>query len=171
MSGIIENSPHGERDPGGFRPRILPPVWAGIIGFAMLIVDRTLELQDAVQLSANVAAALRWPGIAVLVAGTGLSAWAAWGFAAASTPIEPGRVSTTLLVGGPYRFSRNPIYLGMAIGLVGWAMFLAQPVVLLGPATFVVIITRRIVRHEERMLAERFGHEYATLCDRVGRWI
>jgi protein-S-isoprenylcysteine O-methyltransferase Ste14 len=167
MKGIL----HGERDPGGFRPRILPPVWAGLVGFVMLVGARWLELADVAQLPADVASALRWPGIAVLVAGTSLSAWAAWGFATVDTPIEPGRVSTTLLVGGPYRFTRNPIYLGMAVGLVGWSLFLEQPLALLGSAAFVAIIDRRIIRHEERMLAERFGDEYAALRLRVRRWI
>src|SRR5690606_13342022 len=85
-----------------------------------------------------------------------LSAWAALWFSREGTPIEPGFVSDALITSGPYRFSRNPIYLGMVVSLVAWALWLGQPLALLGPVMFALIIQQRIIRHEERMLAERF---------------
>jgi protein-S-isoprenylcysteine O-methyltransferase Ste14 len=154
-----------------FHPRILPPMWAGFVALAMFVAQRRLILADTLQMPTDDAQVIRTVGIAVLFAGTLLSTIAAWGFAAASTPIEPGRVSSSLLTSGPYRFGRNPIYLGMTIGLIGWAGYLQQPVTLLGAAAFVVIIRVRFIPHEERMLLERFGDEYAAYRARVRRWI
>jgi protein-S-isoprenylcysteine O-methyltransferase Ste14 len=164
---------HGERDPGGFRPRILPPVWAAIAAGAMWLLaawarERDLAQLPGIEMASGASAAL---GIAVLVAGVAWSAWAAWGFAAGGTPIEPGRVSTELLVRGPFRVSRNPIYLGMAVSLVGWTIWLAQPLALLGVAAFVLVLRWRIIGHEERMLTDRFGDEYLAYRSRVRRWL
>lgn len=150
---------------------MLPPMWAALVALAMFVAQRRLLMADALQLSTEHADLLRWIGIAILIAGTALSTWAAWGFATAHTPIEPGRVSSTLLTRGPYRFSRNPIYAGMTLALVGWAGYLQQPATLLGAASFVVIIHVRFIRHEERMLHERFGDEYAAYRRQVRRWI
>jgi protein-S-isoprenylcysteine O-methyltransferase Ste14 len=162
---------HGERDPGGFRPRVLPPVWAAITAVAMVGAGRWLEARELAQVSQQAADAMPWPGVAVLLAGVALTTWSAWHFVTAETPIEPGRVSTELLTGGPYAFSRNPIYVGMAIGLIGFAMFLGQPATIALVPVFLGVLQWRIIRHEERMLTERFGDEYAAYCARVRRWL
>ncbi len=159
---------HGERDPGGFRPKVLPPVWATIIAAAMYALARWRG--DAALVGTETVGP-QWVAIALLLGGVALSTWAGWGFASKGTPIEPGRVSTELLTGGPYRFSRNPIYVGMAISLAGWALWLGDVCALVGPLLFLVIVYLRIVRHEERMLAERFGDDYASYRSRVRRWL
>lgn len=162
---------HGERDPGGFRPRVLPPVWAALFALGVVALGRWLGAVDIAQVDAGMRDVLGWIGIVVVVAGSALSAWAAWGFSGARTPIEPGRVSTSLLVGGPYRISRNPIYLGMATALAGLALFLGQPGAIVLVPVFCAVLQWRIIRHEERMLGERFGAEYAAYRERVRRWL
>lgn len=164
---MARNLLHGERDPGGFRPRILPPVWAGIVGAGMLVAARMTSDAPLAPIERWTA----WCGIVLLILGSMLSTWSASEFVQTDTPIEPGRVSTALLATGPYRFSRNPIYLGMAIGLIGWAMFLRAPVTLIGPALFTMIIRWRFIRHEERMLTEQFGDAYVEYRARVRRWM
>lgn len=166
----VRDSLHGERDPGGYRPRVYPPVWAALFAGGMWLLARWCEDADVLQQLAG-SGALERGGIVVMVAAVAFSGWAAWGFSGAGTPIEPGRVSTALLTGGPYRFTRNPIYLGMAMSLVGWAMWLTQPLALAGVLGFVVVIRWRVISHEERMLRERFGEEYAAYCGRVRRWL
>ncbi|MEO6867186.1 MAG: isoprenylcysteine carboxylmethyltransferase family protein [Gaiellales bacterium] len=160
-----------QRDPGGFRPRILPPFWAGIIAGAMLAIDGLCRSLNLAQLEAGTLDQLTTTSYVLFAAGVVLSAWAALGFSRVHTPIEPGYVPLALLTSGPYRISRNPIYLGMLLTLLAWAAWLGQPLTLLGPLMFIVVIQRRIIRHEERMLSEQFGEQYAAYRGRVRRWL
>ncbi|MCB0879096.1 MAG: isoprenylcysteine carboxylmethyltransferase family protein [Thermoleophilia bacterium] len=170
MSGRWHHVLHGERDPGGFRPRVWPPVWAAGYGIAMWVLAWACERTDAAQWLAGTGW-MRVTGWVVVAAAFALALWAVGWFAAARTPIEPGRVSTALLERGPYRVSRNPIYLAMAAALLGWALVLQQPLAALGAAGFVVTIHHRVIRHEERMLTERFGDDYLGYRRRVRRWL
>lgn len=113
----------------------------------------------------------RAAGGALVAAGCLLALWTAALFVRRRTSIEPGRVSTTLLTRGPFRFTRNPIYLGMALTLLGGGMWLGQISALWAAPAFVAVISRRFIRHEERMLLERFGDAYAAYCRRVRRWL
>jgi protein-S-isoprenylcysteine O-methyltransferase Ste14 len=72
---------------------------------------------------------------------------------------------------GVYSFTRNPMYLGMASILLAWAVLLASPWALLGPALFVAYITRFQIVPEERVLAKLFGESFAAYTRRVRRWI
>lgn len=85
-------------------------------------------------------------------------------------PLRPDRASR-LVTTGVYRFSRNPMYLGLTITLVGWALYLLSLPALLAPVAFVLCIHRFQVLPEERILAERFGIDYEHYRDRVPRWI
>jgi protein-S-isoprenylcysteine O-methyltransferase Ste14 len=105
-------------------------------------------------------------GIAVVVSGI-------MSFVKARTtvnPIEIAKVSAFVHV-GMFRVTRNPMYLGMAVILLGWAVFLGNLAALAGIAAFVAIITRIQIIPEERVLAQRFGEDYAAYRRRVRRWI
>jgi len=92
---------------------------------------------------------------------------------AARTTLLPMRPqgTTLLLTTGIFRWSRNPMYLGLAIALLGWAAFLSAAWPLLGPVLFVLYVNRFQIRPEERALAELFGAEYANYTRRVRRWL
>lgn len=85
-------------------------------------------------------------------------------------PLAPHR-SSALVVKGLYRFSRNPMYLGMLLVLLGWALFLAEPLTLIPVLLFVALIERLQIRPEERALEEKFGDDYRAYMKRVRRWI
>lgn len=85
-------------------------------------------------------------------------------------PLKPQRTSS-LVASGIYRYTRNPMYMGMLLFLVAWAVFLAQPLALLGPVAFVLYITRFQIVPEERVLAGLFGEEFAAYKARVRRWL
>ena len=85
-------------------------------------------------------------------------------------PLKPERASA-LVTQGVYRLTRNPMYVGMACLLLAWAAWLWQLLPLLGPAAFVLYITRFQIRPEERALAALFGAEYAAYTARVRRWL
>jgi protein-S-isoprenylcysteine O-methyltransferase Ste14 len=85
-------------------------------------------------------------------------------------PEHPEKASA-LVSSGPYRYSRNPMYLGLLAMLLGWGIYLAAPWSLLGPLVFVLYINRFQIIPEERALAARFGADYQRFCASVRRWV
>ena len=121
---------------------------------------------------------LEWPlqgAAAALLAllGVGLDLWALAAFRSARTtvsPLAPSR-SSTIVRAGPYRFSRNPMYLGMALLLFAWSVFLGNPLAGLSVLLFVGYITRFQIAPEERVLLAKFGDPYAAYLSDVRRWL
>ena len=85
-------------------------------------------------------------------------------------PLKPERASA-LVQGGIYRFTRNPMYVGMALFLLAWAVYLAALLPFAGPIVFVVYITRFQIQPEERVLMGIFGAQYSDYAARVRRWL
>ncbi len=85
-------------------------------------------------------------------------------------PLRPERAST-LVTGGVYRVTRNPMYVGMALLLLAWAVHLGAWPMLLGPVAYVLYITRLQILPEERVLERAFGDDYARYRQRVRRWL
>lgn len=84
-------------------------------------------------------------------------------------PLHPER-STQLVTTGPYRWTRNPMYLGQALLLLGWALWLGQPLALACVAAYALWIDRLQIPAEEHALRSRFGADYSAYLDRVRRW-
>lgn len=85
-------------------------------------------------------------------------------------PLQPDK-ATALVTDGIYRFTRNPMYLGMALLLSAWALYLSALWAFAGPIVFVLYISRFQIQPEERALAGLFGREYADYAGRVRRWL
>jgi protein-S-isoprenylcysteine O-methyltransferase Ste14 len=85
-------------------------------------------------------------------------------------PTKPERASL-LVICGVFKITRNPMYLGIMLALVAWAIFLSSPWALLGPLAFALYINRFQIAPEERALDVLFGSEYAAYKARVRRWI
>lgn len=94
-------------------------------------------------------------------------------FGRARTTVLPEKPEKTsaLVTGGIYRLSRNPMYVGVTLALLAWAVWLRAPVALLGPVAFVLYVTRFQIVPEERVLAAKFGQRYGEYCRRVRRWV
>ena len=144
-----------------------PPVVVAIVAAAMWLIDRAVG-------AARIDSGLQTPvAIALLIAGTFVMAMAVASFVAAKTtinPLKPTRAST-LITGGAFRFTRNPIYLGDLLILAAVAVWLGQPANLALLAGFAWYIDRFQIRPEERALGALFGAEYAAYCARVRRWL
>lgn len=114
-------------------------------------------------------------GIALGVAGAGLALeiWALLHFRRARTTISPlaPQKSSAIVRDGPYRFTRNPMYLGMAIQIAAFCLWLAHPLAPLGLVAFVAYITRFQIHPEERAILARFGEPYAHYLRQVRRWL
>ena len=85
-------------------------------------------------------------------------------------PSEPHR-TTRLVTDGPFRFSRNPTYLGLLLVLVGWSALLRSPGALATAMSFALYIQRFQTRPEERVLSALLGDEYRDYAARVRRWL
>lgn len=88
-----------------------------------------------------------------------------------ATTLQPSEEPTSLVTSGPFRFSRNPIYLGMAAVLLGVAVLSGTLITLAFPVIFVVLIEFFIIPGEERMLGKIFGEPYREYKKSVRRWI
>jgi protein-S-isoprenylcysteine O-methyltransferase Ste14 len=110
-------------------------------------------------------------GAIVAGAGLAIAAWAMSTFVLSGTTIMPNQPASTLVVHGPYRYSRNPMYVSLTLLYVGlvlitrtwWALPLL-PVVL-------VMLYHAVVAREERYLGTEFGEAYTDYTRRVRRWI
>jgi protein-S-isoprenylcysteine O-methyltransferase Ste14 len=96
--------------------------------------------------------------------------WAFYRVRTTGNPLAPRRAST-LVTTGIYRFTRNPMYLGMLLVLLGWAVYLGNVATLLGPLLSVLLLNRLQIGPEERVLRERFTEHYARYAAQVRRWV
>ena len=85
-------------------------------------------------------------------------------------PMKPEKTSA-LVTSGAYRFSRNPMYVGLVFLLIAWAVFLNSVCELAGPPAFVLYISRFQIVPEERVLTATFGAAYSAYKSSVRRWL
>lgn len=148
-------------------PRIPPVALALVVALAMWAASRRWP-QFAVALPAAtvVAAALAVVGAGVALAGV-------TAFRAAGTtvnPLTPGGASAVVRR-GVYRFSRNPMYVGLVAGLLGWGVYLSHALALAGVPVLAWWLDRFQIVAEEQALRARFGAEYNEYCRKVRRWV
>lgn len=116
----------------------------------------------------------RWILIIFLLASAGiLGLTGIKQFRDALTTIHPHKPEQTqkLITDGLYKYTRNPMYLGLLFGLLACVVWLGSPVALLGPLFFIVYITRFQIQPEERILKEKFGENYEEYLKKVRRWL
>jgi protein-S-isoprenylcysteine O-methyltransferase Ste14 len=113
----------------------------------------------------------RYAGIILAGLALGLGAWAAALFRRAGTNIRPFMPSTALVVAGPYRFTRNPMYVGMAGILLGAAVFMGSLTPFIVIPAFMALIAERFIIPEEAKLEATFGREYLNYKASVRRWL
>jgi protein-S-isoprenylcysteine O-methyltransferase Ste14 len=147
--------------------KVFPPAIALLVGTAMWFIAQqraSLELPLAIRIGAF--AIIGFAGGAIALAG-GLE------FKRARTTVNPFRPedSTALVTSGIYRLTRNPMYVGLALLLLGWAAFLCSAWALLGPVIFVLYVNRFQITPEERVLSAKFGTAYTEYTARVRRWL
>jgi protein-S-isoprenylcysteine O-methyltransferase Ste14 len=144
---------------------IPPPLYyaAGLV--AGLAIDGIVALPLGGRPATTVA------GAVVTVAGLALMAGGVAAVIRHRTTIVPHHAVATLVTGGAYRLSRNPMYTGLAIVYLGVALLLGSwwPLVLW--PLVLVAVRQLVIRPEERYLAERFGRTYLDYRSRVRRWL
>jgi protein-S-isoprenylcysteine O-methyltransferase Ste14 len=149
------------------KPRriIYPPIWLVIGLVVIFICNQYMPL-------ARFTGSFGWAlGGFTLVVGLLLLVHAGTMFKVAETDLVPFQNVTKLVTGGVYRVTRNPMYIGMTLVLLGTAITVGAVSALFVPPLFMLIIEVRFIRPEEFMLRELFGREYESYCRNVRRWL
>ena len=146
------------------QPRDIPPLWL------LLALGAMTALHLLAPLGVVVAPPWHRLGFLVLAVAFGLLAASAAAFRRAGTGIRPFTPATNLVAGGPFAFTRNPMYLGLVGLTVGTAICLGTGSPFAVPPLFFLVLDRRFVRREEAFLRQRFGSAYDDYCKAVRRW-
>jgi protein-S-isoprenylcysteine O-methyltransferase Ste14 len=148
--------------------RIFPPA-IFLVSVAAGFVARWIWPVHAVP--AAWAPAARVAGLVLIAGWLGIGIWAVATFRGVGTTPNPTQPTTALAFGGPYRFTRNPMYLGFVLMQIGvaLAMNVLWPLVFVVPS--IVVTDRAVIAPEEAYLERRFGASYLEYKRRVRRWI
>ena len=144
---------------------LLPP------SYALICLVAALALHLLFPISRIIPAPYVLLGIPLIVLGAWLSVWAENIFKRRNTTVEPFEESSALVVEGPFRFSRHPMYLGFVIIMLGVATLLGSVVAFLAPVAMFVTLGTLFIPHEEKSLEKPFGRGYADYKKRVRRWV
>ena len=152
---------------GGDHPRVavFPPL------FFLLVLITTLGLHWIAPIALPWRGAPRWVGWSLFIGAIVLATWARVVFARAGTNVSPRRPSTTIVMRGPYRFTRNPMYLGMSIALAGLAIGLHSSWALALLPVLVLGLHFGVIVREEAYLEAKFGEPYRAYRREVRRWL
>ena len=150
-----------------FELKVPPPIVALLAGVAMWLVSRRGPSIDLPLFVCNAGAGV------IALCGGALALAGSIAFKRASTTVNPLRPAntTSLVTSGIYRYTRNPMYLGLLLVLVGWAVHLSSVLALPGPVVFVLYMRRFQIEPEERVLAAKFGKSYSDYTSQVRRWL
>ncbi len=143
----------------------LPPVW--LLGFIALVWMQVwiwpAGTGDSPVL-ALIGGVLFWGGLVLM-------GWAVWAFRTHQTSVVPHQMPSAIITTGPFRFSRNPIYLGDVMILTGVILgHGAWPCLILLPL-FVAILSRRFIAPEEARLKDNFEAEFAEYAAKTRKWL
>jgi protein-S-isoprenylcysteine O-methyltransferase Ste14 len=144
---------------------IYPPIWLLMGLIAIFVCDHYFPGPRFTSLAGQLSGGL------LIVFGLCLLVFANGRFTRAGTGVIPFRNVSALVTDGIYRYTRNPMYLGMVAVLLGCAITVGAGTTLVIPPAFAVIIELRFIRPEEAMLRALFPEQYPAYCARVRRWI
>ena len=136
-------------------------VWALVIGLAVDWLKPMPARPD------------RWGGLGIVfvVFAVGLIAWAARTMRQRNTAVRPWKPTTTIVEDGPFALTRNPIYLGFALVLVGIGLWTDKLAVLLMTVPAIAATNSWVIAREESYLKRKFGAPYEAYLARVRRWV
>lgn len=110
-------------------------------------------------------------GVALVAFGVGINLWASRIFERERTPIRPDATPTAIVERGPFRWARNPMYVGLIALHLGVALITGGVAFWVSAWVYAAILRVFFIPHEERVLHEAFGEAYAKYASRVVRWV
>ena len=145
--------------------RIVPPIYLLLTMVSMFILNLAFPLEQWVPDDFQI-----WGNLGVLIA-FGWIYYCVRAFRKARTPLRPFLPVTAMITDGPFRYSRNPVYLGMFVLLTAWAVSLGSASPWLGVLFFIPFIHFGWVLPEEAQMEREVGAEYLEYKKRVRRWL
>lgn len=115
--------------------------------------------------------ALEWTGYILVFVGLGFAFSAVSQFGKMHTTLDPHGSVSAIVTSGPYRFSRNPIYLGFVFTLIGLPLALGNYWGVLLSPLLMILMAQLVIKHEEAYLEEKFKDVYTSYKSRVRRWL
>jgi protein-S-isoprenylcysteine O-methyltransferase Ste14 len=153
-------------EPTKLPPRFRPPFVAIALVLLAWLVDWLIAPPRVV------AWPWAWLGAVAIAAGIALIAWAIGLFRRIGTTHDVREPPTRLVTTGPYRFTRNPMYVGLTTILLGMGLLVGTwPFLVFPPVAFVLVVSAFFIRREEQILVRAFGEEYEVFRRRVRRWL
>jgi protein-S-isoprenylcysteine O-methyltransferase Ste14 len=147
----------------------VPVPWVFVLGYlAGLALQVSLSHSVLSQAEDRVSAGV---GAGLFALGAVIAGWGLILFHGASTTTVPGKTSRLLVMRGPYRLTRNPMYVGLTLGYLGEAGLLRQIWPLAVLPLVLAYVQWMVIPLEESKLRETFGEEYEAYRGRVRRWI
>ncbi len=144
---------------------VKPPQIAG------LLIAVSVVLHFALPKEYRLDFACRACGAVAFALGFIVMMWAWWHFRQSDTPARPTDRASSLVTTGPFRFSRNPMYLGIVVMLFAIALWLGSWPMLIAPVGFLGFMSLVRIPYEEQQLRDIFGKAYASYAEEVRRWI
>ena len=145
--------------------KIIPPIYLFLALALMWLLQRFFPVHQYIDRP------FAYVGVIPVLFGIAMAAISAGMFVKVDTGLEPFDEATTLVTGGFYRITRNPMYMGMFLMLFGVALLLGSLSTLLPLILFVLVIRNNFVLGEERFLEAVFGQSYLDYKSEVRRWI
>ena len=147
--------------------KIPPPAQFVITAAAMFGVSKIVP---ALKFSLSGSTAV---GIGLAVIGLSSGIMGVMQFKKAQTTPNPKEIekASSLVTSGIYQYTRNPMYLGLVLMLLGWALYLSHFLAFILIPLFMMYITRFQIQPEERMMTQKFGQNYQAYLQKVRRWI
>ena len=152
----------GSDNPGVIAPP--PLIYAGVLSAGLLLnrLRPTAFLPEKLR---------RFVGLALFLGGVVVGSLGFREMRRAGTNVDPYKPATAIVESGPYRFTRNPLYIGLTLMYAGIAAFANALAALLLLPGVLAVMRRGVIEREERYLEGKFGDEYVRYKERVRRWI
>jgi len=145
--------------------KILPPTYFFISLIISVALHFTLPLLQIIKYPFNLI------GILFFIIGAGLNIWADQMMKKHNTTVKPGEKPTVLIETGVFKISRNPMYLGMALLLLGAGFILGSVTSFVGVILFVAAMEIVFIPTEEKILQEQFDEEFEAYKKKVEKWL
>ena len=145
--------------------KIMPPTFFFIFLMIAVLIHFVLPILQLINYPLN------WSGLLFILAGGILNIWTDRLFKKNNTTVKPNETPTSLIKNGPFKFSRNPMYLGMEFLLIGVGLILGSVTSFVGAVLFPLTMELKFIRQEEKIMEEKFGDKFETYKKKVARWI